>query len=144
MTDRITPDEARDTSPDCGCHTHANTANTTDPNHTDHTSETTSDPNHNSHNSHNGYMQDQKKIVARLSRIEGQVRGIKQMAQNGEYCIDILTQISAANSALKSVALLLLDDHLDHCVRQAVAQGDQVAEDKLQEASAAIARLVRS
>ncbi|WP_233133667.1 metal-sensitive transcriptional regulator [Bifidobacterium vansinderenii] len=89
-------------------------------------------------------MQDQKKIVARLSRIEGQVRGIKQMAQNGDYCIDILTQISAANSALRSVALLLLDDHLSHCVKQASAQGDQVADDKLKEASAAIARLVKS
>lgn len=91
-----------------------------------------------------GYIQDQKRIVARLSRIEGQVRGIKQMAQNGEYCIDILTQISAANSALKSVALLLLDDHLSHCVKQAGMRGDQVADDKLREASAAIARLVKS
>lgn len=144
MTDRITPDEARDTTPDCGCHAHAST---TEPNHTGHAPEnagTDEASTHDNAHSRNGYMQDQKRIVARLSRIEGQVRGIKQMAQNGEYCIDILTQISAANSALKSVALLLLDDHLDHCVRQAAAQGDQVAEDKLQEASAAIARLVRS
>ncbi|WP_243388891.1 metal-sensitive transcriptional regulator [Bifidobacterium simiarum] len=89
-------------------------------------------------------MEDQKRIIARLSRIEGQIRGIKQMAQDGEYCIDILTQISAANSALKSVALILLDDHLNHCVRQAAAEGGDVADDKLDEASAAIARLVRS
>lgn len=91
-----------------------------------------------------GYIEDQKKITARLSRIEGQIRGIKQMAQDGEYCIDILTQIAAANSALKSVALLLLDDHLNHCVREAAAQGGAVADQKLDEASAAIARLVRS
>ncbi|WP_243390248.1 metal-sensitive transcriptional regulator [Bifidobacterium margollesii] len=89
-------------------------------------------------------MEDQKKVITRLSRIEGQIRGIKQMAQNGEYCIDILTQISAANSALKSVALLLLDDHLNHCIRQAAAEGGDVADEKLDEASAAIARLVRS
>ena len=64
-----------------------------------------------------GYADDQKNIIARINRIEGQVRGIKQMTEDGEYCIDILTQISAANSALKSVALLLLDDHLNHCVK---------------------------
>ena len=68
-----------------------------------------------------GYASDQKRIIARLNRIEGQVRGIRQMTENGEYCIDILTQISAADSALKSVALLLLDDHLHHCVAKAAA-----------------------
>ena len=67
---------------------------------------------------HHGYADDQKKIIARLNRIEGQVRGIRQMTENGEYCIDILTQISAVNSALKSVALLLVDDHLNHCVKE--------------------------
>ncbi|OXN00059.1 transcriptional regulator [Bifidobacterium vansinderenii] len=118
----------------CGCHDHTDrSGNGADSN-------AHGDADHNTH----GYIQDQKKIVARLSRIEGQVRGIKQMAQNGDYCIDILTQISAANSALRSVALLLLDDHLSHCVKQASAQGDQVADDKLKEASAAIARLVKS
>ena len=80
-----------------------------------------------------GYASDQKRIIARLNRIEGQVRGIRQMTENGEYCIDILTQISAADSALKSVALLLLDDHLHHCV----------ADEKLAEVSAAIARLAK-
>lgn len=59
----------------------------------------------------------------RLRRIEGQVRAITQMVEDDKYCIDILTQISASNSALKSVALLLLDDHLNHCVRQASIQG---------------------
>lgn len=71
---------------------------------------------------HHGYADDQKKIIARLNRIEGQVRGIRQMTENGEYCIDILTQISAVNSALKSVALLLVDDHLNHCVKEAIEE----------------------
>ena len=88
-----------------------------------------------------GYADDQKNIIARLNRIEGQVRGIKQMTEDGEYCIDILTQISAANSALKSVALLLLDDHLNHCVKQ---EGGAVSDEKLTEVSAAITRLVKS
>ena len=66
-----------------------------------------------------------------------QVRGIRQMTENGEYCIDILTQISAADSALKSVALLLLDDHLHHCVAKAAAEGGTVADEKLAEVSAA-------
>lgn len=91
-----------------------------------------------------GYADDQKKIIARLNRIEGQVRGIKQMTENGEYCIDILTQISAANSALKSVALLLLDDHLNHCVKQAATEEGTVSDEKLAEVNAAIARLVKS
>jgi len=78
-----------------------------------------------------GYASDQKRIIARLNRIEGQVRGIRQMTENGEYCIDILTQISAADSALKSVALLLLDDHLHHCVAKAAAEGGTVADEKV-------------
>ena len=90
-----------------------------------------------------GYASDQKRIIARLNRIEGQVRGIRQMTENGEYCIDILTQISAADSALKSVALLLLDDHLHHCVAKAAAEGGTVADEKLAEVSAAIARLAK-
>ena len=90
-----------------------------------------------------GYDEDKAKVIARLRRIEGQVRAITQMVEDDKYCIDILTQISASNSALKSVALLLLDDHLNHCVRQASIQGE-VADEKLAEASAAIARLVKS
>ena len=86
-----------------------------------------------------GYASDQKRIIARLNRIEGQVRGIRQMTENGEYCIDILTQISAADSALKSV----LDDHLHHCVAKAAAEGGTVADEKLAEVSAAIARLAK-
>ena len=91
-----------------------------------------------------GYDEDKAKVTARLRRIEGQVRAITQMVEDDKYCIDILTQISASNSALKSVALLLLDDHLNHCVRQASVQGGEVADEKLAEASAAIARLVKS
>lgn len=91
-----------------------------------------------------GYGDDKTKVLARLKRIEGQVRAIEQMVGDDRYCIDVLTQISAANSALRSVALLLLDDHLNHCVRQASAEGGDVADEKLAEASAAIARLVRS
>ena len=85
-----------------------------------------------------GYDEDKAKVIARLRRIEGQVRAITQMVEDDKYCIDILTQISASNSALKSVALLLLDDHLNHCVRQASIQGGEVADEKLAEASAAI------
>ncbi|KFI88349.1 MULTISPECIES: metal-sensitive transcriptional regulator [Bifidobacterium] len=91
-----------------------------------------------------GYSGDKAKIVARLRRVEGQVRAIEQMVEDDKYCIDILTQISASNSALKSVALLLLDDHLSHCVRQASVEGGVVAEEKMAEASQAIARLVKS
>lgn len=91
-----------------------------------------------------GYDEDKAKVLARLKRIEGQVHAIAQMVEDDRYCIDVLTQIAASNSALKSVALLLLDDHLNHCVRQASAQGGEVADEKLAEASSAIARLVRS
>jgi DNA-binding FrmR family transcriptional regulator len=91
-----------------------------------------------------GYNVDKEKVQARLSRIEGQVRGISRMVEDDTYCIDILTQVSAVTRALENVALLLLDDHLDHCVRNAAASGGPEADEKLREASAAIARLVRS
>ncbi|EHI14011.1 metal-sensitive transcriptional regulator [Mycolicibacterium thermoresistibile] len=91
-----------------------------------------------------GYSAQKENYAKRLRRIEGQVRGIAKMIDEDKYCIDILTQISAANSALQSVALALLDEHLGHCVTQAVAEGGEAAEAKLAEASAAIARLVRS
>ncbi|WP_300767262.1 metal-sensitive transcriptional regulator [uncultured Bifidobacterium sp.] len=91
-----------------------------------------------------GYHDDKSKVMARLRRIEGQVHAIAQMVDDDQYCIDVITQISAADSALKSVALLLLDDHLDHCVRKAAADGGEVADEKLAEASRAIARLVKS
>ncbi len=80
----------------------------------------------------------------RLGRIEGQVRGLQRMVDGDVYCIDILTQIAAATKALESVALGLLDSHLSHCVRQAIDSGGPEADERVAEASAAIARLVRS
>ncbi|MHA7652929.1 copper-sensing transcriptional repressor RicR [Mycobacterium sp. ML4] len=91
-----------------------------------------------------GYAANKDSYAKRLRRVEGQVRGIAKMIDEDKYCIDILTQISAASSALRSVALNLLDDHLDSCVSQAIAEGGTEADVKLAEASAAIARLVRS
>ncbi|WP_300010445.1 metal-sensitive transcriptional regulator [Pseudonocardia sp.] len=92
----------------------------------------------------NGYAQDKDAYLKRMRRIEGQVRGIAKMIEEDKYCIDVLTQVAAATKALEAVALGLLDEHLKHCVMQAVAQGGQHADDKVAEASAAIARLVRS
>ncbi|MBC7517866.1 MAG: metal-sensitive transcriptional regulator [Microbacteriaceae bacterium] len=91
-----------------------------------------------------GYVDNKEAILKRLKRAEGQVRGIQRMVGEDTYCIDILTQVSAATKALETVALALLDDHLTHCVAEASAQGGAVAEEKIREASAAIARLVRS
>jgi len=91
-----------------------------------------------------GYSARKEEYAKRLRRIEGQVRGIARMIDEDKYCIDILTQISAVNSALQAVALGLLDEHLGHCVSNAVATGGEDASAKIAEASAAIARLVRS
>ena len=91
-----------------------------------------------------GYSDNKDNYAKRLRRIEGQVRGISKMIEDDKYCIDVLTQISAINSALQSVALGLLEEHLSHCVSHAVAEGGAEADKKLAEASAAIARLVRS
>jgi DNA-binding FrmR family transcriptional regulator len=90
-----------------------------------------------------GYTADKDKYLNRLRRIEGQVRGLQRMVDEDKYCIDILTQISAVNSALQSVALGLLEDHLGHCVAQAVAEGGDTATEKIREASDAIERLVK-
>ena len=91
-----------------------------------------------------GYTPDKEEYLKRLRRIEGQVRGLQKMVDDDKYCIDILTQVSAVTRALQSVSLGLLEDHLGHCVTQAVAEGGEVAELKVREASDAIARLVRS
>ncbi len=91
-----------------------------------------------------GYREDKVAIQKRLRRIEGQVRGLQRMVEDDRYCIDVLEQVSAATRALQSVALELLDDHLAHCVADAVAAGGEDATAKLDEASAAIARLIRS
>jgi DNA-binding FrmR family transcriptional regulator len=93
---------------------------------------------------HVGYVEHKDAILKRLNRAEGQVRGIARMVENETYCIDILTQVSAATKALETVALALLQDHLAHCVAAATAEGGEVAQAKLREASDAIARLVRS
>ena len=91
-----------------------------------------------------GYTGRKQDLERRLRRIEGQVRGLQRMVDEDAYCIDVLTQISAATKALQAVALELLDDHLGHCVREAIAGGGPEADAKVAEASAAVARLVRS
>ena len=91
-----------------------------------------------------GYSETKDAHQKRLRRIEGQVRGLQAMVDEDRYCIDVLTQISAVTKALQAVALELLDEHLAHCVRDAVASGGPDAEAKVAEASAAIARLVKS
>jgi DNA-binding FrmR family transcriptional regulator len=91
-----------------------------------------------------GYAAQKDAHLKRLRRIEGQVRGLQRMVESDAYCIDVLTQVSAATKALESVALLLLDEHLAHCVTDAIQAGGDEADLKVREASAAIARLVRS
>jgi DNA-binding FrmR family transcriptional regulator len=91
-----------------------------------------------------GYTGSKDDLLKRLRRVEGQVRGLQRMVEEDVYCIDVLTQVSAATSALQSVALGLLDGHLHHCVADAVAAGGDEATAKVDEASKAIARLVRS
>lgn len=90
-----------------------------------------------------GYLSQKKRYLARLRRIEGQVRGIHRMVDEEQYCIDVLTQISAANSALKALALALLDDHLHHCVLNAGKEGEEQLDEKLAEAFRAISRLAK-
>ncbi len=87
-----------------------------------------------------GYYEDKDDLVRRLRRIEGQVRGLQRMVESDEYCIDILTQITAASNALKKVAVGLLDDHIRHCV----AQGTEEGTDMVREATTAIERLVKA
>lgn len=98
-----------------------------------------------SHGPHpHGYISDKTKYLNRMRRIEGQARGITKMVDDEKYCIDILTQISALTSALQAVAVGLLDDHLKHCVLDAARMEGADADEKIKEASDAIARLVRS
>lgn len=91
-----------------------------------------------------GYSVEKELVLKRLRRIEGQIRGLERMVEDDRYCIDVLAQVSASTAALHSVALVLLDEHLAHCVTNAVKAGGEEADEKLAEASAAIARLVRS
>jgi DNA-binding FrmR family transcriptional regulator len=85
-----------------------------------------------------GYTMDKKAVSDRLRRIEGQVRGIQRMVEEDQYCIDILTQINSAASALKSVGMGLLDDHVRHCVKESFETGD--SDEKVEELLAAVAR----
>jgi DNA-binding FrmR family transcriptional regulator len=91
-----------------------------------------------------GYIHAKDDYLKRLRRIEGQARGLQRMVEEEQYCIDILTQVSAMTKALQSVALGLLDEHMSHCVVDAAKTGGHEADIKLKEASDAIARLVRS
>jgi CsoR family transcriptional regulator, copper-sensing transcriptional repressor len=91
-----------------------------------------------------GYGDNKEDIQKRLKRIEGQIRGLQRMIDQDAYCIDVLTQVSAATKALQAVALQLLGDHLTHCVQDAVLQGGTTADAKIREAHAAIERLVKS
>lgn len=108
---------------------------------------------HGSHLSHestchhdvgHGYLDHKPDYLRRLKRIEGQARGLQGMVESEQYCIDILTQVSAMTRALESLALAMLDEHLSHCVVRAARSSDEEAAEKIAEASAAIARLVRS
>lgn len=89
-----------------------------------------------------GYAANKDKVLARLRRIEGQIRGLEKMVEGDRYCIDVLTQVAAAEAALKSVSLALLEDHMHHCVADAIKAGDGTA--RVREVSDAIERLVRS
>ena len=91
-----------------------------------------------------GYAIEKDDYVRRLRRIEGQVRGLQRLIEQDTYCIDVLTQISAVTKSLQSVGLGLLDEHLRHCVRDAVSEADDHGDAKIDEAVAAVARLLRS
>lgn len=91
-----------------------------------------------------GYSEHKRGVEGRLKRVEGQVRGIARMVDEDRYCIDVLDQIAAATRALQAVALELLGDHLSHCVADALRAGGEGADAKVAEATAAVARLVRS
>ncbi len=95
-----------------------------------------------SHEHQHGYINHKDDLLKRLRRAEGQVRGVQRMVEEEKYCLDILTQVSAATKALERVALSLLEDHLGHCVAEAATEGGEKAEQKLREASQAIARFV--
>ncbi len=91
-----------------------------------------------------GYTDDRDAVLKRLRRIEGQVRGLQRMVEEDAYCIDVLTQISAATKALQAVATGLLEQHLHHCVAAAISSGGPDAHAKIAEAGEAVRRLVRS
>jgi DNA-binding FrmR family transcriptional regulator len=91
-----------------------------------------------------GYLEDKDAVLRRLSRIEGQVRGVRGMVEDEAYCIDVITQLSAVSRALDGVALKLLEDHATHCVRGAVERGGAEADEKLDEVVATVRRFARA
>ncbi|MDH6545610.1 metal-sensitive transcriptional regulator [Streptomyces lavendulae] len=91
-----------------------------------------------------GYEPHKEDVIRRLRRIEGQVRGVQRMVAEDVYCIDVLTQVSAVSAALQSCAVTLLDGHLGSCVTEAIAEGGDAARAKVDEATRAIARLIRA
>ncbi len=105
---------------------------------------TTDGDTHDTHAGPYGYSKDKDAHIKRLRRIEGQIRGLQRMVEEDEYCIDILTQVSASTKALQSFALRLLEEHLRHCVAHAAQDGGAEIDAKVAEATAAIARLLRT
>ena len=91
-----------------------------------------------------GYTMNKDDYLNRLKRIEGQVRGLQRLVDEDTYCIDVLTQISAATKALQGAALAMFDVHFGHCVADAVARGGTEAQEKLTEATAAVGRLLKN
>ncbi len=92
-----------------------------------------------------GYVEQKDKLLKRLARVEGQVRGVARMVEEDRYCIDILTQLAAANTALERVALEILDDHVKHCVAGALTSGDEPdAKAKIDELLAAVRRFAKT
>ena len=91
-----------------------------------------------------GYAARRDELQSRLRRIEGQIRGLQKMLDEDRYCIDVLTQISSTTRALQGVAVTLLDEHVRHCVRDAIDQGPETADEKVDEALEVIARLIKN
>jgi DNA-binding FrmR family transcriptional regulator len=92
-----------------------------------------------------GYTKDKDKLIKRLHRIEGQVRGVEKMVEDDRYCIDILTQIAAVTTALESLAFKILDDHVTYCVADALAAGDEAdAAEKSRKLLEAVHRFART
>jgi len=89
-----------------------------------------------------GYKSHKQQVQGRLKRIEGQIRGVEKMVEEDRYCIDVLTQVSAIKAALDAVALLLLNDHTEHCVVEAIQSGE--GSQKVRELNEAVARLVKA
>ena len=97
------------------------------------------------HTHTHGYTKDKDALIKRLHRIEGQVRGVEKMVEDNRYCIDVLTQIAAVNTALEAVAFKILDEHVNHCVAGALASGDEAdARQKTSELLEAVHRFAKT